>query len=488
MPFSVLKDEEIKDLLNSLTVDELEEFYTSLKETLHDYSNGIQSPETSEVYQPHRQSVHSSKTGATTLFMPSSGPAGFGVKVITLSPPRTEHDEALGRPKIKPTGGITIFSKTGEPIGLLHASTLTAFRTALASALLVARRNKVHNVTVFGSGDQAYWHIRLTLMLRGSTIRHVNIINRRFSDSCREILRRLYDIPTAVKEREGWQETEFGVLTPGYGEFQRLLRRQVQGADVIFCCTPSTEPLFDHTILTSSEGRRKGRLIVAIGSYMPDMVEIPVELLQQAVKRHEPGHIHYHKHAIEGGVVVVDTLDGAMKEAGEILQGGLNPSQLIELGELVMLHRIRMDEETGSDTGSLKSAEADNAPSGKFEKLEIRSDASGSTENLDGGSRPGSRPGSSHRSSSRPASPSPRSGGGGLSLPLFHRRKSSYSGSDSASREKKKKEREDHMAKWLQAGNVIYKSVGLGLMDLAVGIKVVEFARRKGVGMHVEDF
>lgn len=80
MPFSVLKDEEIKDLLNSLTIDELEDFYTSLKETLHDYSNGIQSPETSEVYQPHRQSVRSSKTGATTLFMPSSGPAGFGVK------------------------------------------------------------------------------------------------------------------------------------------------------------------------------------------------------------------------------------------------------------------------------------------------------------------------------------------------------------------------------------------------------------------------
>lgn len=167
-------------------------------------------------------------------------------------------------------------------------------------------------------------------MLRGSTIRHVNIINRRFSDSCREILRRLYDIPTAIKEREGWQETEFGVLTPGYGEFQRLLRLQVQGADVIFCCTPSTEPLFDHTILTGSEGRKKGRLIVAIGSYMPDMVEIPVELLQQAVKRHEPGHVHYHKHAVEGGVVIVDTLDGAMKEAGEILQGGLSPSQLIE--------------------------------------------------------------------------------------------------------------------------------------------------------------
>jgi ornithine cyclodeaminase/alanine dehydrogenase-like protein (mu-crystallin family) len=167
-------------------------------------------------------------------------------------------------------------------------------------------------------------------MLRGSTIRHVNIINRRFSESSKDILRRLYVVPAAIKEREGWKDAQFGILTPGYGEFQRLLRDQVRAADVIFCCTPSQEPLFEHSILTSGEGRRKGRLIIAIGSYTPDMIELPVELLLQAVKRSEPGQRHFHKHATEGGVVIVDTLDGAMQEAGEIIQGGLNPSQLIE--------------------------------------------------------------------------------------------------------------------------------------------------------------
>lgn len=29
-------------------------------------------------------------------------------------------------------------------------------------------------------------------------------------------------------------------------------------------------------------------------------------------------------------MVIVDTLDGALQEAGEIIQGGLSPSQLIE--------------------------------------------------------------------------------------------------------------------------------------------------------------
>lgn len=55
-----------------------------------------------------------------------------------------------------------------------------------------------------------------------------------------------------------------------------------------------------------------------------------MELLKQAVKVHEKGHHHYHKHAVEGGVVVVDTLDGALKEAGEIIEANLEPTQLVE--------------------------------------------------------------------------------------------------------------------------------------------------------------
>jgi ornithine cyclodeaminase/alanine dehydrogenase-like protein (mu-crystallin family) len=212
----------------------------------------------------------------------------------------------------------------------VHASTLTAFRTALSSACLVAKRNNVKSITAFGCGQQAFWHIRLALLYKGHTVRHVNIINRRFSDNCKTILKRLYSVPSHIKEREGWAECQFSVLTPGYGEFGRLLREQTRSADVIFCCTPSTEPLFDHNILTSHEGRRKGRLIVAIGSFTPRMRELPVELLLQAVKAQERGHHHYHKHATEGGVVIVDTLDGALKESGEIIEAGLTPKQLIE--------------------------------------------------------------------------------------------------------------------------------------------------------------
>lgn len=79
---AVLKEEQIKDLLESLTADELEAFYTALRTALHDYSVGAQLENGGEtdIHQPHRQTINSSRTGATTLFMPSGSPAGLGVK------------------------------------------------------------------------------------------------------------------------------------------------------------------------------------------------------------------------------------------------------------------------------------------------------------------------------------------------------------------------------------------------------------------------
>lgn len=244
---------------------------------------------------------------------------------MTASSPETESSH----PRIKPTGSLTLYSPLGVPIGFLHAQTLTAFRTALASSCLLQKRHHVRTLTVFGSGLQAYWHIRLALMLRGSTIRNVYVINRRFSENAKHILQKFYAIPADVKRREGWEGAQFSILTPGYGEFGRLLKEHVRAADVIYCTTPSLDPLFEASILTSHEGRRRGRLIVAIGSFTPEMRELPRELLEQAVKTHGHG-VHLHKHAVEGGVIIVDTLDGALREAGEIIEARLEPNQLVE--------------------------------------------------------------------------------------------------------------------------------------------------------------
>ena len=80
MSLAVLTDAQIKALLEDLTLDELESFRNALKATLHEYSTSTQAVDDSEIHQPQRTSITSSRTGATTLFMPSSSRYGVGVK------------------------------------------------------------------------------------------------------------------------------------------------------------------------------------------------------------------------------------------------------------------------------------------------------------------------------------------------------------------------------------------------------------------------
>lgn len=280
----------------------------------------------------------------------------------------------------------------GYPTGMVNAEELTAFRTALAATMMFQKRANVHTVTVFGAGKQAYWHIRLALLFRGDQIKHVNIINRSFDRSIKLLKAFNMDDHKALD----WKDVKFSALSPNSGEYGRLLKDEVRKADVIFCCTPSLDPLFPAEFLTSHEGRKKGRYVSAIGSYAPHMTELHPDIFKQAVAVEH--HNHHHKHAKKSGVVVVDSLEACLKEAGEIIQAKLKPENLVELGELIMVKKAVMKE------------------------VEV--------------------------------------GGEG----------------------------ERGLIEWLTRGNVLYKSVGLGLMDLTVGHDLVTLARERGVGTHIEDF
>lgn len=132
-----------------------------------------------------------------------------------------------------------------------------------------------------------------------------------------------------------------------------------------------------------------------------------------------------------------------------------------------MLHKIAMAEnEEVLETSSMISSS-----SSEMEKLSLTSSGNGSSMATVFGS-------DKTPSSSRTSSPS-RKEGGRFSL---HHRSSSHGSGD------RQKRKEHHLARWLQGGNVIYKSVGLGLMDLTVGMKLIEYAKEKGVGSHIEGF
>jgi len=437
MPLTVLTDSEVRQLLLSLTQEDALELQENLAEALHSYSTGDTNSPCCSSFQPQRTVIK--KNGITTLFMPASTGDLIGMKVVsleqpdepipkplstssssavssvkssmpdlsglTLTPASTisveSNDGSSFQPPVSvasshgtpPRGTVTLLDSTGHPVGIINAEELTAFRTALAATMLFKRRQNVHTITLFGAGKQAYWHIRLALLFRGDQIRHVNIINRSFEGAIK--LMKSFQFGDDAKE-EWRQDIKFSALSPEFGEYGRLLKEEVRKADVIFCCTPSIDPLFPAEFLTSREGQRKGRYISAIGSYAPHMCEIHPDILKAAVSL-DHGHHHY-KHADQGGVIVVDSLEACLKEAGEVIQAQLRPDHLVEIGELMMINRA-------------------------------------ATKELEGGG-PG----------------------------------------------------EQGLVDWLTKGNVIYKSVGMGLMDLVVGGDLIKLARDRNMGTTIPDF
>jgi ornithine cyclodeaminase/alanine dehydrogenase-like protein (mu-crystallin family) len=265
---------------------------------------------------------------------------------------------------------------------------------------------------------------------------------------------------------------KFGMISPSYNEYDRLSKEQIRSADIIICGTPSDEPLFHHSILTSANGRVKPRLIIAVGSFKPNMIELPPEILIQAVKHHGD-HIHMRKRAIEGGCVIAD-IARAMEQTGEFIAAKLDPHHVVELGEIVMLEE-QFAHEQDDDESAIDDSETPNSP-GSFSLSDGKSSlASALSESTNDG-------GFSSRRSSRSSSFTNISRRGSL---IFRKRNHTL-GDHGPEKKQSKDERE--MNNWLVNGNVIYKSVGLGLMDLVVGVEIVALAKTKDVGVTVSDF
>jgi ornithine cyclodeaminase/alanine dehydrogenase-like protein (mu-crystallin family) len=462
MPLTILTDTQVRTLLLSLTKQDILDLQQSLADALHYYSTSTEndSNDCCSSYQPLRTSLKRSD-GQTTLFMPASSNDGLGVKIVTLSMPKSSNNSSevatmdspttslasmgslsLSRGSTSsstaafdvppesvassqsttPKGSLTLLDQSGNPRALINAEEVTAFRTALASTMMFKKRHNVHDVVVFGAGKQAFWHIRLALQLRGLDIHHLNIINRSFQNA-HNLIEKLYH---SGDQTTTLARPKIQIITHQAAEYERLLKATIRASSVIFCTTPSLTPLFPAGHLTNPEGRRKGRYVAAIGSYRPHMVEIHPDILKQNVA---PDHgRHHHKHALEGGAVIVDSVEACLKEAGEIIQAGLTGHEVVEIGELVMLRRDA--ERRRSECLARKSSEG----------LDER----------------------------------------GVEL------------GECAQRKKRKGRKSDDddggLMEWLQKGNVIYKSVGLGLMDVVVGSDLVRLADERGVGTKIEDF
>ncbi|KAM0723028.1 hypothetical protein Q7P37_001226 [Cladosporium fusiforme] len=373
MTFTVLTESDIGQIFRKLPPSQLSGFVQALEQALIDYScqNGAS-------FQSER-AVVTRPGGQVSLFMPSTTVDMIGVKIVGVRPSDKTPTPKPGQ-KLEPglKSVLTICDAQGQAIGVLNAAGLTAFRTSLGSMLLFRLRTTVEKIVVFGAGKQALWHIRLAILLRGQDIRKITVINRsaaRTGELIDELQDPEIDLPSHITLEA------YDKQSASEGSLEAL----VVEADAIFCTTPSLEPLFPASFLTSPEGQKKSRYISAIGSYRLDMQEIDPVLLQNIADPTISSPFPSYK----GGVIAVDSIEGCLQEAGELVKAGLPTDRMLEVGEIMHQQSQNKDHE---------------------------------------------------------------------------------------------------LSQWLQHGFVVYKSVGVGVMDLAIGQHLLRVAESQGLGLQLSDF
>jgi ornithine cyclodeaminase len=192
---------------------------------------------------------------------------------------------------------IWLDAETARPTLLVEGTALTALRTGaacgLATRLLSA--GDASTLAMIGAGGQAAEQVRAVCAVR--PIETVRIFSR--SGSSAERLAKMLSDERPDIRFEAAESNEEAVAE----------------ADVVSCATDATAPVFE----AASVG---GRVHVnAVGSFRPEMRELPAELLREAE------------------IVAVDETHAAMAEAGELIalveDDASFAERLVEIGSLV---------------------------------------------------------------------------------------------------------------------------------------------------------
>ncbi|MXY07469.1 MAG: ornithine cyclodeaminase [Rhodothermaceae bacterium] len=242
---------------------------------------------------PVRMNMPLEEHGGRSLFMPVYSPdhGQVGLKVVNLSPDNPDR----GLPFIH---AIVMVSdaQTGTPLALMDGEYITALRTGAGAGLAteVLSRPSSSVLAMFGTGVQANTQLEAICTVR--PIKKVIVFGRSHENTEAFVKRaaRRYDIKaTYAKAPEELTE-----------------------ADVVCTATTSLTPVF------SAEHIAPGTHINGIGSYRPDMTEIPAQTVADAK-------------------VVVDQCEACLKEAGDLMvpicRGEFDESHIYaELGEVLM--------------------------------------------------------------------------------------------------------------------------------------------------------
>jgi 1-piperideine-2-carboxylate/1-pyrroline-2-carboxylate reductase [NAD(P)H] len=221
-----------------------------------------------EVRAPARMSL-SLPEGGVLLVMPAADGAFAITKLVTVHPRNPERD----LPTIE--GEVVVMeAATGRRLGILDGSALTARRTA-ALSLLAARELAPHPegpLLIVGAGTQGRAH--LEAFREGLGIARVFITSR-----------------TAKRAASlGKHAEDLGVEARVIEDPKEILDE----VSLVVTATTSREPVLPGEV-------PDGIFVAAVGSFEPEAAELPAELVSRSS-------------------VVVDTLEGAREEAGDLIQ------------------------------------------------------------------------------------------------------------------------------------------------------------------------
>lgn len=214
---------------------------------------------------------------ALSLFMPSfvNSPDGdaLAIKVVSLFPTNPTRGLAYIQAAV-----LVLDAETGRAIALLEGSSLTAIRTGAASGaaidLLARKDSKI--VAIFGAGVQGRTQLEAACTARGIETAFIYDPN---PDKAQTLVREM--------NSKGLNTRDLRVA--GSAE------EAVETADIICTATTSLRPVFHDKDL------KAGTHISAVGSYRPDMQEVPAETLARAK-------------------VFVDSRSASLEEAGDLIQ------------------------------------------------------------------------------------------------------------------------------------------------------------------------
>ncbi|EJQ04194.1 MULTISPECIES: ornithine cyclodeaminase family protein [Bacillus] len=242
---------------------------------------------------PIRGSLPFANERNMALIMPSvaEGLEALGLKVVTVVP----ENKKVGK---KTINGIVMLSdfQTGEPLALLEGSYLTMIRTGALSGVATKylARHNAKTLCIIGTGEQAKGIAEAIFAVRD--IEKVILYNRTEEKA--------YAFAEYIQERFN---------KPAY--VHTNANEAISEADIIVTTTNASTPVF-------SEKLQKGVHINAVGSFKPNMQELP-------------------SHAIAGAnKVVVESKEAALDETGDLqvpIKEGLFKANAIhaELGQII---------------------------------------------------------------------------------------------------------------------------------------------------------